>query len=72
MRRNKTAEISAEIFHTAEISAKKFHKQLGKKKDRDLLGKIHILNKIPETPPQVAKGYSEKLPTVARIRKDPQ
>ena len=64
LHRDKTAKISDEIFQKAEISAKKFQRELGKRKDRDLLGKIHILNKGPETSPPVAK--------VARIHKDPQ
>ena len=62
--RYKTAEISDEIFQKAEISAKKFHRELGKRKDRDLLGKIHILKTGTETPPPVVK--------IARIHKDPQ
>ena len=64
LHRDKTAEVSEEVFQTAEISAKKFHRELGKRKDRDLLGKIHLLNKGPETSLPVAK--------VARIHKDPQ
>ena len=72
LHRDKTAEVSEEVFQTAEISAKKFHTELGKRKDRDLLGKIQLLNKIPEMLPTVAKICSEKLPTVTRICKDPQ